>query len=122
MTSIQSNHGIIVTGGDFTSGKTIVVTTTTGSDSHEAVKRPATDAGPSVFIVHGHDHAMKLDLKNYLQNVLGLPEPIILHERPSLGRTIVEKFEEEAANVDLVMVLLTPDDRGARATDSDDLK
>jgi predicted nucleotide-binding protein len=77
---------------------------------------------PRVFIVHGHNEVTKLALKNYLQNVLKLPEPIILHERPSLGRTIIEKFEDEAAHVDLVMVLLTPEDRGASASDSDELK
>lgn len=63
------------------------------------------------FIVHGHDEKEKLALKNYLQNTLGLPEPIILHERPSMGRTIIEKFEEIAADIDVVFVLLTPDDK-----------
>lgn len=63
-----------------------------------------------IFIVHGHDQAAMYELKNYLQNTLNLSEPIILHEQPSLGRTIIEKFEEEARHVDLVFVLLTPDD------------
>jgi predicted nucleotide-binding protein len=62
------------------------------------------------FIVHGRDDATKFALKNYLQNRLKLPEPIILHEQPSLGRTIVEKFEDVVQQVDLVFVLLTPDD------------
>lgn len=62
------------------------------------------------FIVHGHDKAAKYELKNYLQNTLKLREPVILHEQPSLGRTIIEKFEQEAHSVDLVFVLLTPDD------------
>ena len=131
MTSIGRNQGIIVTGGQLHAdqiatgprAKATMVTMNTGSDSREeAVRKPAADAEPRAFIVHGHDQTAKLALKNYLQNVVGLPEPIILHERPSMGRTIVEKFEEEAANVDLVLVLLTPDDRGASTTDSDDLK
>jgi predicted nucleotide-binding protein len=63
-----------------------------------------------VFIVHGHDEIAKYELKNYLQNTLNLSEPIILRERPSLGRTLIEKFEEEARFIDLVFVLLTPDD------------
>ena len=62
------------------------------------------------FIVHGHDEVAKYDLKNYLQNTLKLPEPVVLHEQPSLGRTIIEKFEEVADQVNLVFVLLTPDD------------
>jgi CheY-like chemotaxis protein len=65
---------------------------------------------PTIFIVHGHDEKTKYELKNYIQNTLRLGEPIILHEQPSLGRTIIEKFEEETRNVDLVFVLMTPDD------------
>jgi DNA-binding response OmpR family regulator len=66
---------------------------------------------PKAFIVHGHDEVVLLELKNYLQNTLRFPEPIILREQPSQGRTIIEKFEEAAADVDLVFVLLTPDDQ-----------
>ena len=67
-------------------------------------------ARPRAFIVHGHDEETKLALKNYLQNTLGFQEPIILHEQPSAGRTIIEKFEESAYDIDYVFVLLTPDD------------
>ena len=79
-------------------------------------------AAPQPFIVHGHNEAAKLDLKNYLQNTLHLPEPIILHEQPSLGRTIVEKFEDYAAMSSLVFVLLTPDDVAANCEEPDELK
>jgi CheY-like chemotaxis protein len=71
------------------------------------------------FIVHGHDEQTKLEVKNYLQNTLGLPEPIILHEEPSLGRTLIEKFEDLSATAELAFVLLTPDDRLASPTDGD---
>jgi CheY-like chemotaxis protein len=77
---------------------------------------------PSPFIVHGHDEAAKLSLKNFLQNTLHLPEPIILHEQPNLGRTIIEKFEAYAMASNLVFVLLTPDDLAASGTDPDDVK
>jgi len=72
----------------------------------------------TIFIVHGNNDARKLELKNYLQNILHLPEPIILHERPWHGRTIIEKFEAEAVDVDLAFILLTPDDIAAKASDS----
>ena len=36
-------------------------------------------------------------------------EPVILHEQPNMGRTIIEKFEAHA-NVGFAVVLLTPDD------------
>lgn len=77
---------------------------------------------PTSFIVHGHDDLTKLELKNYLQNVLGLPEPIILHEKPNRGRTIIEKFEDCTIDVDLVFVILTPDDLLANTDDSEDKK
>jgi len=74
------------------------------------------------FIVHGRNDSAKLELKNYLQNTLHLPEPIVLHEQPELGRTIIEKFEDYAAQSSLVFVLLTPDDVAAAARDPDETK
>lgn len=74
------------------------------------------------FIVHGHDEEAKYDLKNYLQNTLKLPEPVVLHEQPSLGRTIIEKFEEVADEVNLVFVLLTPDDFSHDLSGTEDAK
>jgi len=64
------------------------------------------------FIVHGHDDAAKLGLKDYLQNTLELPEPVILHQQPNIGRTVIEKFEECSEDIDVAFVLLTPDDIG----------
>lgn len=62
------------------------------------------------FIVHGHDHKILYELKDYLQNRLHFPEPTILMQKPNSGRTIIEKFEDYAEQVDGAMVLLTPDD------------
>ena len=81
-----------------------------------------TSIEPISFIVHGRNDLVKLELKNYLQNTLNLPEPIILHEQPDLGRTIIEKFENYAMQSSLVFVLLTPDDLGSVASESNDLK
>ncbi len=39
-------------------------------------------------------------------------EPVILHERPNRGRTVITKFQEEAADVGFAVVLMTPDDAG----------
>jgi predicted nucleotide-binding protein len=63
-----------------------------------------------VFIVHGHASEAKESLARFLERV-GL-EPIILHEQPNSGRTIIEKFEVYA-DVGFAVVLLTPDDVGA---------
>lgn len=70
---------------------------------------------PRVFIVHGRDHKTLFELKNFLQNRLGLDEPIVLSEQPSRGMTLIEKFEYYATDADLVFVLFTPDDIGGLA-------
>ena len=77
---------------------------------------------PTTFIVHGHDEKTKWAVKNYLQNTLKLPEPIILHEQPNLGRTVIEKFEYYAAQSYLAFVILTPDDRIVELAAKDDEK
>jgi predicted nucleotide-binding protein len=74
------------------------------------------------FIVHGHDHQTLVELKDYLQNTLKLGEPVVLRQMPGLGRTLIEKFEKEAETVDLVFVLLTPDDKAAALNDPDSEK
>ena len=60
-----------------------------------------------IFIVHGRDEEMKLAVANTLWT-LDL-DPIILHEKPDKGRTIIEKFEDYS-NVSFATVLLSPDD------------
>ena len=48
-------------------------------------------------------------------SVLAL-NPIILHEQPNLGKTIIEKFEAHS-DVAFAIVLLTPDDIGYSKSD-----
>ena len=71
----------------------------------------ASVARPRSFIVHGHDNQLLLEMKDYLQNVLHWPTPVVLRDEPSCGKTIIEKFEQTAGLVDWVFVLLSPDDR-----------
>lgn len=61
-----------------------------------------------VFIVHGHDDGMKDSTARFLSSI-GF-DPIILHERANTGRTIIQKFREEAKDVGFAVVLLSPDD------------
>jgi CheY-like chemotaxis protein len=91
----------------------------------ELIKHVASGGGkpkPRCFIVHGHDHIALFELKDYLQNRLGFGEPLVLREQKSLGRTIIEKFEEAAEEVDLVFVLMTPDDKVAPVSSSNAVK
>jgi predicted nucleotide-binding protein len=61
-----------------------------------------------VFIVHGWDDEMKIDVARTVEK-LGL-QAIILHEQPNGGsRTIIEKFSDYA-DVSFAIVLLSPDD------------
>ena len=62
-----------------------------------------------VFIVHGHDMENALRLYARLKDRFGL-DPVILSEEPSKGRSIIEKFESEAATCSFAFVLFTPDD------------
>ena len=65
-----------------------------------------------VFLVHGHDEEMKQHVARTL-TTLQLA-PIILHEQPNQGRTIIEKFEKNA-DVGYAIILLSPDDVGYAA-------
>ena len=72
-----------------------------------------------VFIVHGRDDGTKNTVARFLED-LGLA-PVILHEQPDQGRTVIEKFEQYA-QVDFVVALLTPDDVGALRGSENDLR
>lgn len=81
---------------------------------------PVIDASPEkqskrIFIVHGHDEAMEQSVARTIDRLK--LEAIILHEQPNKGRTIIEKFEEEAAEIGFAIVLLSPDDEGKRRGD-----
>ncbi|GEM_PF-967428 len=67
----------------------------------------ASELTDEIFVVHGHDQEMKQAAALVLSKI-GL-KPIILHERPNEGRTIIEKFEKNA-DVQFAIVLLSPDD------------
>lgn len=66
--------------------------------------------GNNVFVVHGHDDTLKLEVARFIE-LLHL-KAIILAEQANQGRTIIEKFEAHAEAVDFAVVLLTPDDTG----------
>ena len=62
----------------------------------------------AVFLVHGRAEAPKHEVARWLRDV-GL-HPTILHEQPNHGRTIIEKFDDEADGVGYAVVLATGDD------------
>lgn len=67
-----------------------------------------------VFIVHGHDHALKQEVARIIEKQ-GI-EAVILSEQANGGKTIIEKIEENS-DVGAAICLFTGDDYG-RAKDA----
>ena len=72
------------------------------------IPEPKSTKGDLVFIIHGHDNELKLEVK-LLLNDAGVNN-IVLHEQPDRGRTIINKLIEETENACYAIALLTPDD------------
>ena len=72
-----------------------------------------------VFVVHGRDEGAREKVARFLER-LDL-RPVVLHEQPNEGRTIIEKFEDYA-HVGFAVVLLTPDDEGGLRDGKGDFK
>lgn len=84
-------------------------------DEPAVIKEPANAEPPKptsreIFVVHGHDDATKVKVARLLERLSF--QPVILHERPNEGLTIIEKFEKHAGKASFAIVLLTPDDVG----------
>ncbi len=71
--------------------------------------------GASVFIVHGSDTARAERVARLVEAIIGGDDVVILHEQPSHGRTLLEKFEQNAAGAGFAVVILTADDEGCAA-------
>ena len=87
------------------------------SDGTTPTRTTQESAAQRIFIVHGHDAAMKTEVARFVER-LDL-EAVILHEMPNAGRTIMEKLEEHSG-VDFAIVLLSPDDLGRSATSTEE--
>jgi predicted nucleotide-binding protein len=72
-------------------------------------RRESSPTTPNVFIVHGHDDANALRLERLMRERWKL-QPLVLRDLPMRGRSIIEKFEQEAEPASYAMILLTPDD------------
>ncbi|CAG1022600.1 hypothetical protein MTYM_01851 [Methylococcales bacterium] len=70
-----------------------------------------------VFIVHGHNQGVKEAVARFLEKLQ--LDPVILHEKPNMGRTIIEKFSDYS-DVQFAVVLLTGDDIGKTKDSSDE--
>jgi predicted nucleotide-binding protein len=80
------------------------------SQTSTASTSQMTSNSRKVFIVHGHDSETKFMVARFLEKIR--LEPIILHEQPNEGRTIIEKFETYSGDTAFAVILLTDDDVG----------
>jgi predicted nucleotide-binding protein len=81
-------------------GRTAALSSSEDSSSEDSRK---------VFVVHGHDEAVKNKAARFLERIK--LEPIILAKQASSGLTVIEKFELHS-EVSFAVVLLTADDKG----------
>ena len=85
----------------------------------ETQRIPELQVSNRVFVVHGRDDGTRNTVARFLEN-LEL-EPVILQDLPNEGRTIIEKFEDHSG-VSFAVVLCTPDDVGALASEPENLR
>ena len=71
----------------------------------------------NVFIVHGHDNDLIEEVKACISE-LEL-NPIVLHEQPNRGLTIIEKLESYIENCKCAVILYTPCDLGKSVNEAE---
>lgn len=73
------------------------------------IEAPEIPQNNDIFIIHGHDKLNLLRLKELLKDRWKL-NPIVLSSKAGKGRTIIEKFEQEAQSASFALALFTADD------------
>ena len=76
----------------------------------------AAPQGDRVFIINGHAEDKWRELRDLLEDRLGLKgRVVVLKEEVSQGQTVIEKFERHARQCGYAFALLTPDDAVTKA-------
>jgi len=75
------------------------------------IKRPQSSGHTSIFIVHGHDHALRDEVEGYLSEQ-GI-HAVILSEAANTSESLFQKFLRFSEDADFAVVLLSADDYGA---------
>lgn len=76
--------------------------------SYEYSYKSNPELSKNIFIVHGHDELATYEMEKIIRD-FNL-NPIILRDQANKGRTLIQKFEEEAKNIAYAFVIYTPDD------------
>lgn len=95
--------------------KLSILLETQGKNGQKEKVKQKPEVLKNIFIVHGRDNSIKEEVARFIEK-LNL-EPIILHELPNKGRTVIEKFIAHS-DVGFAIILLTPDDKGGLAGDA----
>jgi len=83
-------------------------------DLSEKSENINSELSKNIFIVHGHNEEMKQSSARFIEKID--LKPIILHEQPNKGKTIIEKFNDYS-NVSFAVILLSADDIAFRKND-----
>ena len=98
----------------------VIATETDERTVHVVEKTAPLSTSRDVFVVHGHDEAIKLTVARLIAQ-LEL-NPVILHEKPDKGQTIIEKLETSSSiGLCYAIIILTPDDVGAKVSEKEKL-
>lgn len=81
--------------------------------------RLQTTNSKKVFIVHGHNHALRNEVELLVKQLDF--EPIVLFKEPNLGDTVIEKLFRKMDDASFAIVLYTKCDEG-KAVEEDHLK
>ncbi len=74
---------------------------------YETVIKPT---GDKIFIVHGHNHSLRDQVKDYIKSVYD-QDAVILSTEPGGGRFVLEKFIDSASECGYAIILMTADDQ-----------
>ncbi len=97
----------------------LIPETTAITKSQDIPQSESKKKSKDIFIVHGSNEGAKSEVARFISK-LGL-NPIILHEQPNKGKTLIEKFEIHS-NVSYAIVILTSDDKGYPLKDEKNVK
>jgi predicted nucleotide-binding protein len=75
-------------------------------------------ADAPIFIVHGRDTSSAESVAYVVGAATGR-KTVILRDEANLGQTLIEKFEKHAAEASYAIIILTPDDHGGLAGETD---
>jgi hypothetical protein len=75
-----------------------------------AAAAPSAGSG-TVFVVHGHDDGKRELVARTVRKLTDV-EPVILHEQPNRGQTVIEKLEASTSDTGFAIIILTGDDEG----------